>query len=129
MTTQGARSTKKNPLVTGVDLDALLAAAVLEPAPLTLAGKTYMVRTDLTGGEVLLYVKLTNAGKQLEALSLLIGADDAVALQAYIESLPRLHQRIVNSELMRASRALADFAASVEEILNPSSPEPKPGKS
>lgn len=130
MTTQGARNTrKKNPLVVGTDIDALLADAVLEPAPVTLGGKTYTVRTDLTGDEVSLYVATVNAGKHLEALTLLVGPDDAVTLQDHIKALPRLHQRIVNAEIMRASRALADFAASVEEILNPSAAEPKPGKS
>ena len=130
MTTQGARSTrKKNPLVVGTDIDSLLADAVLEPAAITLGGKAYSVRTDLTSDEVSLFVALVNKGKHLEALTLLVGPDDAVTLQAHIQTLPRLHQRIANAEVMRASRALADFAASVEEILSPSSEGQKPGKS
>lgn len=132
MNTQGAASRNRKPrnksviepVMMGVDLDAMLAEKVLLPAPVTLKGKTYMVRTDLTSPEVTLYLRLVAADKELEGYQLLLGAEEGKQLQADLHTLPRIHQRLVSREILLASRALADFAMSEEDILGG-----KPGES
>jgi hypothetical protein len=88
-----------------LDLDALLAKRVLAPKPVKLAGKTYMVRTDLTGAEVTKYFELANEKKDVEGLALLlVGGKGAKEINALLEKLPREHMNIVVRELMVAAQ-------------------------
>ena len=96
---------------THFDLDALLAERKLAPATVRLGRKTYKVRTDLTSDEVVLYLRLAEKGKSLEAYTLLVGEKDAPVLEKTISQLPMVHVRAVMSKFMEASRALAGFAA------------------
>lgn len=82
------------------DLDALLASKSLEPQPVKLGGHTYMVRTDLTGKQILQYFALANSGKDVEGLALLVGNAPAKKLNAYLETLPQKHMVTVVNEIM-----------------------------
>jgi hypothetical protein len=95
-----------NPLVQStLDLDALLASRVLSPKPVKLAGKTYMVRTDLTGAETAKYFKLANDKKDVEAIALLlVDGQGAKEINALLDKLPREHMNIVLRELMLAAQ-------------------------
>jgi hypothetical protein len=123
--TQGARK-NASPLRVGIDLDEMMAARLLKPVPVTLKGKTYMVRTDLTSAEVMLYIRLGQADKNEEAYSLLVGAEDAVTLVGVLTDLPKLHQKLVAAEFARASKVLAEYALSEDEIYGS---DEQPGES
>jgi hypothetical protein len=108
-------SKKVHPILGDVlDLDALISKRVLAPKPVRLAGKTYMVRTNLTGTEVTDYYKLAGDKRDTEALALLVG-DDAAELNALLETLPREHMNIVVRELMVASGIVIGVSATEEE--------------
>lgn len=86
-----------------IDLDALLATRMLEPKPVKLDGYTYSVRTNLTGAEVTKYFALANEKKDVEGLTLLVGARDAKKLNAVLEKLPHAHMVLVVQEFMVAA--------------------------
>lgn len=114
---QGTQNNDTNPLVREVvDLDALLVERSLEPVPMKLGGKTFKVRTDLTGEECTQFIKLVNDEKDLEAFTILVGKRDAVVLNNLMDKMPREHAALVSSHLMRSSRALAQYAITDEQI-------------
>jgi hypothetical protein len=126
-----------------LDIDALLAERKLEPVPFRLGGKTYKLRTNLSVKETNQVLALVSTDQAPQAMTILVGtvkerADlaDAMrhnetdekkidlpagktgqALSDFIDTLPRLHQAIASANIYRASKALADFAVSDEEIL------------
>jgi hypothetical protein len=140
-----------------VDIDALLAARKLQPVSVRLGGKSYKIRTDLKVREVNEFLALVRSEHGAQAFTILTGtvkerADlaDAMrrqedteevielpagktgeALNDFIESLPRLHQALASANIYRASKVLADFAASDDEILRRSGEvvEPPEGES
>lgn len=104
------------PIENILDLDALLAKRVLAPKPVKLAGKTYMVRTDLTGSEVGRYFQLANDKKDVEALALLlVDGKGAKEINALLETLPRDHMNIVVRELMVAAQIVNGVTATEDE--------------
>ncbi len=117
---QGTPNTnsKPNPLIREVvDLDALFAERSLKPTPVKLGGKTYEVRTDLTSVECDMFLALWNQdGKRTEALSILVGKRDAVGLDRALAKMPHVHQATAAAHILRASRALAQFAISDEAL-------------
>lgn len=115
---QGTQNSKPNPLMREVlDLDALFAERSLAPAPVKLAGKTYEVRTDLTSVECDQFLELwRQGGKRVEALSLLVGKRDAVILDKALEKMAHVHQATASAHILRASRALAQFAVSDDDL-------------
>lgn len=141
MTTQGTPNHSR--LVSLVDLDALLAARSLAPVPVKLGGATYQVRTDLTGAETQRFINLMTLGFDAQAFTILVGTkaeraalDKAFAehlragdkkvelpagkaaarLDAYLDTLPRMHQALVSSRIMHASKALAQHSKSEQDI-------------
>lgn|SRR5262245_2648417 len=126
-----------------LDLNALLAERRLDPVEVKLGDATYMVNTDLTAAETQTFLTLMQKGHDAAAFTLLVGSlddrarvlkgvdkakgytsrapripvsDRAVTLNAFIETLPRMHQALVSGQLMRASKALAEFAKSDDDI-------------
>lgn len=85
-----------------LDLDALIAARSLDPVPVKLGGKTYMVRTDLTGTEAAKFFKLSNEGKDVDALKMIVPSA-AVDLNKVLEKLPRTHMIMVVQKLIQAA--------------------------
>jgi hypothetical protein len=63
----------------GVDLDALLASRMLHRVPVTLGGRAWKVRTDLTGTEVIRSLALYNTSDWFGLFTMLVGTDDEVA--------------------------------------------------
>lgn len=94
--TQGANVTQV------VDLDALLATRELTPVPVKLGGKTYMVRRDLTGTEAAEFFKLSQDGKDVDALAILV-TNAPVMLNKTLEKLPRQHMVLVVQKMMEAA--------------------------
>jgi hypothetical protein len=94
VTKQGSPNSLNNANVVGgvveLDLDAVLAEIDVSPRPVKLGGVTYMVRRDLTAQDVVLYWELVKQSKDAEALALLVG-DNATALNAFLEQLPKPH--------------------------------------
>lgn len=103
--TQGTRNSK-SPLVSvdTLDFDALLAERSLEPKPVNLKGRTFYVRTDLTGQEMADYFRLTRAAedRDVEALSILVG-DDATDLNGILNWLPQKHMVFIVRKIMEAA--------------------------
>lgn len=125
-----------------LDLDALLAMRTLQPTPVKFGGRVYKIRTDLTAQEVQDFLALTRSGHDVEAFTILVGTateraalskalrsrqagDDtaeltvsakARAINEVINKLPRMHQATASAGLMRASRALAEYAVSDSEL-------------
>lgn len=127
-----------------LDLNALLAERRLEPVQVLLGDATYMVNTDLTANETNAFITLMNKGNDAAAFTLLIGSkeerakvvaavdraakstttnapripasDEATALDKFIDTLPRMHQALVSGQLMRASKALAEFAKTDDQV-------------
>jgi len=139
-----------------VDLDALFASRTLKPTPVKVGGRIYRIRTDLTPQEVTDFLALIRTGHDVEAFTVLVGTtaertalykalrlrqsgEDTVelpvspkakAISEAIDKLPRLHQAAASAGLMRASKALADFAASDEDLeARFSDSQAKPGES
>lgn len=129
-----------------LDLNALLAERRLDPVEVKLGDATYMVNTDLTGRETQTFLTLLRTEHEAAAFTLLVGtaadrkkvvtsADRAMtpaaaarppkvhasaqgeAINTFIDSLPRMHQSLVSGQLMRASKALAEFAKTDDDIL------------
>lgn len=115
---QGTQNSKPNPLMREVvDLDALFAERSLAPAPVKLAGKTYEVRTDLTSVECDQFLALwQQSEKRVEALSILVGKRDAVVLDRALAKMPHVHQATAATHILRASRALAQFAVTDDTL-------------
>lgn len=109
---QGKRPTAKRapkaatPTVSTLDLDALLAKRLLTPAPVTLGGHTYQVRTDLTPAEATEYLRLAAARRDVEAFTLLVG-EDGQRLNDALDALPVQHLGLAVRAIMRASVVLA----------------------
>ncbi|MGB3443892.1 MAG: hypothetical protein WBA97_34575 [Actinophytocola sp.] len=127
-----------------LDLNLLLAARRLDPIEVKLGDSTYMVNTDLTGTEVQTFLTLMQKGHDASAFTLLVGSredrqrvvaaitratkanlknppkppvsEQAEVLNAYVDALPRMHQALVSGAIMRASKALAEFAKTDDEI-------------
>lgn len=143
-----------------IDIDALLAERKMEPVPVKLGGKTYQVRTDLTVKEVNRFLALTRSNNDAQAMTILVGTvrerqvlhaaitrvdageekvelpagKTAQALADYLDTLPRLHQALAGAQIYRATKALADLAATDEELLRrhgiePDEPEGTEGES
>lgn len=134
-----------------LDIDALLADRKLEPVTVRLGGKAYKVRTNLSVKEVNQVLALVNTDQSAQAMTILVGtikerADlaDAMkraeageqnvelpagktgqALTDFTETLPRLHQALASANIYRVSKALADFAATDDEILRRSGIAPE----
>jgi hypothetical protein len=111
-TTQGAQpknETNGHPLTGSlVDLDALFAEQSLDPVPVKLRDKTYLVRRDLTGNEVAECFRLINGGNDTEALAMLTGADDSVVLNAVLENLPQQHMKLAVRKILVAAGMVDD---------------------
>lgn len=88
------------------DLDALLADRALEPRKVKLGGRTFSVRRDLTGEEVLRYWSLARQRKDIEALAIMVGDDDAVELNQIIDPLPMAKMQVVLGKIMRLAGLL-----------------------
>jgi hypothetical protein len=127
-----------------LDLNALLAERRLEPVQVLLGDATYMVNTDLTAHEANAFISLMKKGNDAPAFTILVGSkeeranvvaavdraakstaknaprihasDEATALDKFIDALPRMHQALVSGQLMRASKALAEFAKTDDQI-------------
>jgi hypothetical protein len=135
------QGTQNHRLASIEDLDALLAKHSLAPTVVKLGGVDYTIRTDLTAIEVNRFLKLM--GKQLnaQALTLLVGtkaerdalaravarseAGETVAIPAgrqgkklddCLDTLPRMHTALASSRIFRASKALAQYAKSEDEV-------------
>lgn len=128
-----------------LDLNALLAERRLDPVEVKLGDDTYMVNTDLTAAEAQAFLNLMRNGHDASAFTLLIGTPQdrkkvlatvekqenvpatetvlihastkARRLNAYVDTLPRMHQALVSGSLMRASKALVEFAKTDDDIL------------
>ncbi|WHT21021.1 hypothetical protein N8J89_08120 [Crossiella sp. CA-258035] len=114
---QGTRNTRRK---TGnvsnvIDLDALLAKRLLKPVPTVLGGHTYQVRTDLTGAEITEYFSLTGEGKDVEALTLLVGADDAERLNTALADLPQAHMTLVVRKIMTSAGVIRGVPEDADE--------------
>jgi hypothetical protein len=141
MTKQGTQANNSR-LVSIQDLDELLAQHALVPAVVKLGGAQYTIRTDLTAAETQRFLDLMGNGHSGQALTILVGTKaerDALAkavaaaqrgaeialpvgrqaakLEAYLDSLPRMHTALASGRIMRASKVLAQHAKSEEEIL------------
>lgn len=129
-----------------LDLNALLAERRLDPVEVKLGDATYMVHTDLTARETQTFLTLMQKSHDSAAFTLLVGDRDdrrkvvesaeraatatarnrqtkvyasaqGEAIDAFIDGLPRMHQALVSGSLMRASKALAEFAKTDDDIL------------
>lgn len=118
---QGTPTNNTNPLMREVvDLDALFTERDLKPTPLKLGGKTYEIRTDLTTSEVNEFLKhwrSSAAGSDVAALSILVGKRDAIMLEKALNKLPHEHQAHASAHVLRASRALAQYVATDDELV------------
>lgn len=140
MTQQG---THNNHRLTSIqDLDQLLAQHVLVPAVVRLGGVEYAIRTDLTAAETQRFLNLMAGEHSAQAMTILLGTKaerdalskavvraergesvdlpagrQATKLDAYLDTLPRMHTALVSGRIMRASKVLAQHAKTEEEIL------------
>lgn len=70
-----------------VDLDALLASRLLQPAPVMLCGRTWPVHTDLTGTEVIRCLALYNTNDIPGVLTFLVGtSEERAAINAAFDA-------------------------------------------
>lgn len=117
---QGTHNNGTNPLIREVvDLDSLFAERSLEPTPVKLGGKVYNVRTDLTTAEVndfLKHWRSSDEGSDVAALAIIVGKRDAIALDKAFAKLPHEHQATASAQFLRATRALAQYVATDEEL-------------
>lgn len=117
---QGTQPNSTNPLMREmVDLDALFVERSLDPVPVKLGGKTYNVRTDLTTVEVndfLRHWRSSSDDSQVAALTILVGKRDALTLEKALAKLPNEHQTVAATHILRASRALAQYTKSDDQL-------------
>lgn len=128
-----------------LDLNALLAQRRLDPVEVRLGDAIYMVNTDLTARETETFLALMRKKNDAAAFTLLVGSKDdrervvkaveraersngktaakvppspeGEAINAFIDTLPRMHQALASGALMRASKALAEFTKTDDDIL------------
>jgi len=140
MTQQGTHNHHR--LASIQDLDELLAQHKLVPAVIRLGGIEYSIRTDLTAAETQRFLTLMGGGHNAQAMTILVGTKaerdaltkavaraergekvelpagrQAAKLDAYLDTLPRMHTAVVSGRIMRASKVLAQHAKTEEEIL------------
>lgn len=141
MTKQGTHNNAVHRLASIQDLDAMLAQHSLVPAVVKLGGVNYQVRTDLTAAEVQRFINLISNEHGAQAFTILVGTKaerDALAravakaeagedvtlpagrlalrLDAFLDTLPRMHVNLVSGRIMRASKALAQYAKADAEV-------------
>lgn len=137
--TQGTHNHSR--LASIVDLDELLAKRSLAPVPVKLGGTTYSVRTDLTAAESNHVLSLMKKHLDAQGFTLVVGSKPervallkaiaaseggepvdlpagrmATKLNEYIDSLPQIHQALVTSRILSATRVLAEFFMSEADI-------------
>jgi hypothetical protein len=88
------------------DLDALLTEHALPPRTVKLGGRAFTVRRDLTGEEVLRYWWLAHNRKDIEALSIVVGENDAVYMDEMLKPLPMPKMQVVLGKIMRLAGLL-----------------------
>jgi hypothetical protein len=112
-----------------IDLDAQLAARMLEPALVQLGGHVYKVRTDLTPKQVTQVMAHFRAGEDVKGWSVLLGAADAKRLDKYLDDQPSQKVDWMVRALWRASVVLAGYAKDTphELVLTPSAGEDDDG--
>lgn len=71
-----------------LDLDALLVSRSLKPGKVRFGGRTWTVNRSFTGADIVKYWALANARKDVEAFTMLVGAEDAEAFASLISALP-----------------------------------------
>lgn len=97
-----------------LNLDAELDALDLSPVPMQIGGKVYLVRRDLTGSEINQYWELARAQKDVEALAVLVGAEDGATLSAVLDALPHQKMQLVLKRVMITAGLLTDDGTSGE---------------
>lgn len=137
--TQGTHNHSR--LVSIVDLDELLAKRSLAPVPVKLGGTTYAVRTDLTAAESNHVLSLMKKKLDAQGFTFVVGSKPeraallkaiaasergeevdlpagrmAAKLNEYIDSLPQIHQALVTSRILAATKVLAQFFMSEADI-------------
>lgn len=135
---QGAHNSR---LASIEDLDAMLANHALAPTVIRLGGADYTIRTDLTANDVQMFLDLMGAQNSAQALTILVGTKaerDALSravkrtregqqvdlpvgrmakkIDDYLDTLPRMHTALASGRIFRASKALAQYAKSDEEL-------------
>lgn len=81
-----------------VDLDALLASRMLKRVPVVLGGRTWNVRTDLTGNEVIYCLAFYNTSDYAGLFTLLVGSDDEIkALNAAMGDRKRVEDLVAKA--------------------------------
>lgn len=93
-----------------IDLDAQLAARMLEPALVQLGGHVYKVRTDLTPKETAQVLVHFRAAEDVKGWTVLLGKVDAQRLDKYLDDQPRQKVDLMVRALWRASVVLTDYA-------------------
>jgi hypothetical protein len=89
------QGTQNNTTVVGgaVDLDALLADRLLDRVPVVLGGRTWKIRTDLTGTEVVRSLGFYNATDLQGLFTLLFGTrEEVAALNAALDERKRAEE-------------------------------------
>lgn len=94
-----------------LDLDAQLAARMLEPVPVRLGGHVYRVRTDLTGEETAAALAAFRRADDVAGWTLVLGAADAKRFDKYLAKLPKQKVDLAVRAMMRASVVLAEYVA------------------
>lgn len=93
--------------ITPLNLDAELEEIDLSPVPVSLAGRTYLVRRDLTGDEIRRYWELARAAKDAEAFSILVGPEDGAILNAVLDSMPKTRFDLAAKRIMQTAGLMA----------------------
>lgn len=93
--------------ITPLNLDAELDEIDLSAVPISLAGRTYLVRRDLTGSEIRLYWEHVRAQRDTDAFAILVGPEDAVILNAVLDSMPQQRMTHVARRIMQAAGLMA----------------------
>jgi hypothetical protein len=93
--------------ITPLNLDAELDEIDLSPAPMTIGGRTYLVRRDLTGDEIRNYWELVRVPDDRAAFSILVGAEEGAILYAVLESMPKARFDLAAKRIMQAAGLMA----------------------
>lgn len=88
------------------DFDALLAEHRLDPVPVKLGGHVYQVRRDFRSQELRDFEAAVARGDdgELDAMAIVLGADDATRYVDHTNSLPHEHGVLVTQKILVAAK-------------------------
>lgn len=89
-------------------LDELFADVSIAPQAISLLGKSYTVRRDLTPNELVDYYGYVAKEADDEALKILVGNVDGPKLNKQLRSLPHQHMKVAMRKIMEVAGILAE---------------------